>query len=92
MKQDLLKAIEQALAGEWDAAHGIVQRYEGDAMAAWIHAVLHKIEGDVDNSRYWYRHAGKLEHATDEPREELQEIRTLLMDGEAKQRQPQDSR
>ena len=72
---DLLKAIELALADEWDAAHRIVQKCEADATASWIHAVLHKIEGDPDNSRYWYRRAGKLEHFSDEPQEELAEIR-----------------
>lgn len=81
MKDDLLKAIELALANEWDAAHRIVQRYEGDATAAWIHAVLHKIEGNMSNSRYWYRHAGKMEHVADEPRAELRAIKALIAGG-----------
>jgi hypothetical protein len=75
MDKDLLQAIALAGAGQWDAAHQIVQRYDADTTAAWIHAVLHKIEGDHDNSRYWYRCAGKLEHAPDEPMAELGEIR-----------------
>ena len=77
MQKDLLEAIDLALAGEWDAAHQIVQQYE-DATAAWIHAVLHKIEGDQDNSRYWYRRAGKLEHFSDEPEAEWAEIKAAL--------------
>ena len=77
-KDDLLKAIELALAGKWDAAHELVQQYEDDATASWIHAVLHKIEGDLSNSRYWYRHAGKLEHVEDESKSELRQIRKLL--------------
>ncbi len=75
MDQELTKAIDLALAGNWDAAHRIVQERDGDDIAAWIHAVLHKIEGDQNNSRYWYRHAGKLERFADEPRAELAEIR-----------------
>jgi hypothetical protein len=63
------------LAGQWDTAHQIVQQYEADIMAAWTHAVLHKIEGDQDNSRYWYRRAGTLEHFSDEGSAELAEIR-----------------
>ena len=51
---ELLQAIELALAGKWDAAHQIVQQYE-DGTAAWIHAVLHKMEDDSGNARYWYR-------------------------------------
>lgn len=74
MQNDLLQAIDLALSGEWNTAHQIVQQYE-DTTAAWIHAVLHKIEGDHNNSRYWYRRAGKLEHFGDEPKAELGEIR-----------------
>jgi hypothetical protein len=76
MQKDLLQAIDLALADKWDAAHEMVQKYETDTTAAWIHAVLHKIEGDDNNSRYWYRRAGKLEHVSDEPKEELEGIRT----------------
>ncbi len=76
---ELLRAIELALADKWDAAHNLVQQSEGDATAAWIHAVLHKIEGDLGNARYWYRHAGKLEHADDEPRVELAAIKAELL-------------
>jgi len=61
MPGNLLQALDLALSGQWDAAHKIVQQYEADTTAAWIHAVLHKIEGDQDNSRYWYRRAGKLD-------------------------------
>ena len=59
MDPNLLQAIELALAGQWDAAHEMVQDYDADPTAAWIHAVLHKIEGDHGNSQYWYRRAGK---------------------------------
>jgi hypothetical protein len=80
MNKKLVEAIDLALADKWDAAHGIVQQYELDVTAAWIHAVLHKIEGDQDNSRYWYRRAGKLERLSDEPRAELAEIREEVAD------------
>ena len=78
MNEELIAAIDLALAGKWDDAHGLVQQYEADPTAAWIHAVLHKIEGDDSNSRYWYRRAGKLERADFEPRTELAEIRKVL--------------
>jgi len=54
MKTDLLAAIDAALVGNWQGAHEIVQRYEDNPLACWIHALLHKIEGDASNSRYWY--------------------------------------
>lgn len=78
MKDELLKAIDLALAGKWDDAHRIVQQHEGDPSAAWIHAVLHKIEGDLDNSRYWYRRAGKMEKVDEESRAELAAIKDEL--------------
>ena len=77
-KEDLLKAIDLANQNEWEAAHLIVQQYEDDATASWLHAVLHKIEGDLGNSRYWYRRANKLERANDEPRSELMAIRAEI--------------
>ena len=87
MGNDLVKAIDLALAGHWVSAHGIVQHCEGDTTAAWIHAVLHKIEGDDTNSRYWYRRASKLEHTSDEPRAELAAIKEEIA-GRAKSNAP----
>ncbi len=52
-KEPLRRAVQLALAGEWDASHQIAQDYS-DVIANWIHAVLHKIEGDELNSKYWY--------------------------------------
>ncbi len=78
MNAELLHAIDLALDGQWDAAHGIVQQYDSDRTASWIHAVLHKIEGDRSNSLYWYRRAGKTELADREPAAELKMIRTEL--------------
>ena len=52
-KQALIMAVEAALAGDWHQSHNIVQEYSDD-VANWIHAVLHKIEGDEFNSNYWY--------------------------------------
>jgi len=53
LNAQLIKAVKFALNGEWQQAHIIAQE-SNDAMACWIHAVLHKIEGDEGNSRYWY--------------------------------------
>ena len=77
LNDDLFRAVELALAGDWNAAHQLVQQYE-DGTAAWIHAVLHKMEGDLSNSRYWYRRAGQMDHVDDEPRAELTAIQAEL--------------
>jgi len=75
----LLAAVAAAIEGRWDDAHARVQRLEDDRFACWIHAVLHRIEGDQANARYWYRRAGHEPPAAAlAPREELAQIRALL--------------
>src|ERR1017187_5142896 len=44
--------------GHWDRAHESAQRDEGVA-GSWVHAYLHRKEGDISNAGYWYRRAGK---------------------------------
>ena len=78
LNDDLVQAVELALANDWDAAHNLVQQYESDSNASWIHAVLHKLEGDHANSRYWYRRAGRMDRAAEEPRAEMTAIRAEL--------------
>ena len=77
-EEELIRAVDCARAGDWETAHVIAQRYEGDAAADWLHALLHKIEGDAGNSRYWY---GRVAHTFDEyadPQAELAAIRATL--------------
>ena len=52
-----LAALWWAAKGNWDEAHKIVQDEE-TADAAWVHAYLHRVEGDLGNAGYWYRRAG----------------------------------
>jgi len=54
----LLEALWHERRGDWDRAHTIAQDVEG-ADAAWVHAYLHRREGDESNAAYWYRQAGK---------------------------------
>jgi len=44
--------------GDWDAAHTVAQDVP-DPDGAWVHAYLHRKEGDAGNAAYWYRRAGK---------------------------------
>lgn len=46
--------------------------------ADWLHAVLHKIEGDESNSRYWYRRSGQNYESWGDPQEELKAIKAVL--------------
>jgi len=54
----LSKALEFLEAGSWQQAHEIVQG-EKSNVAAWLHGIVHTLEGDLDNARYWYRRAGR---------------------------------
>ncbi|KAB2913167.1 MAG: hypothetical protein F9K29_17050 [Hyphomicrobiaceae bacterium] len=77
-REELTQAVEAAIAGDWDGAHAIVQRAEADPTACWIHAVLHRIEGDVANSRYWYRRCGQSYEAYPDAQSELAAIKAAL--------------
>lgn len=52
-----LRALWQDGQGNWDAAHKLVQSCEGQAQCDWVHAYLHRKEGDLNNAGYWYRRA-----------------------------------
>lgn len=53
-----LQALWYEANDDWDLAHQIVQRIENQK-AYWVHAYLHRVEGDLSNARYWYSRAGK---------------------------------
>jgi hypothetical protein len=53
-----LTALWWAGRDDWDKAHKLVMS-EDAAECAWVHAYLHRVEGDLDNAGYWYRQAGR---------------------------------
>jgi hypothetical protein len=58
----LLQALLLDAAGDWDGAHRIAQEiYDSDG--SWVHAYLHRKEGDLGNASYWYRSAGRTKPA-----------------------------
>lgn len=73
----LLAAVWHGLRGEWDAAHEIAQD-DHTANGAWVHAWLHRIEGDLGNAGYWYRRAGQ-PRADDDVRREGERIARSLL-------------
>jgi len=56
--QSPLRALWLAGRGEWEQAHEIAQSDE-NLDGAWVHAYLHRVEGDTSNANYWYRRAGR---------------------------------
>ena len=79
-QQQLSIAIQAALDGDWEKSHQIAQVLT-DSSANWLHAVLHKIEGDKLNSQYWYAKTNykKFEDFSD-ANAELNAIKKSLID------------
>lgn len=78
----LRKAVDLALSGNWQAAHEIAQKHEQDLDACWLHAVVHRIEGDLSNARYWYGRCGRPLREQLSTQDELREIAATLADRE----------
>ena len=57
-----LQAMWHAKRGDWETAHNIAQSISTE-LGSWIHAYLHRVEGDLSNADYWYKRAGKLPHS-----------------------------
>jgi hypothetical protein len=73
----VLRALWYEAKGDWNRAHESVQDQDG-VEAAWVHAYLHRKEGDLSNAAYWYRRAGKpvARHSLEE---EWTQIATALL-------------
>lgn len=56
-RSELKRALKHLQAGDWPAAHDIVQQDEDSTLACWAHGIVHLMEGDLPNARYWYRRA-----------------------------------
>lgn len=73
----LLTALWHAARSEWEKAHRIAQD-DSSADGAWVHAYLHRVEGDEANAGYWYRRAGK-PHCQTSLESEWREIAQALL-------------
>ena len=72
-----LLALWHDARGDWDEAHRVAQDID-DKSGAWVHAYLHRKEGDAGNAAYWYRRAGQ-PVATDPLEAEWERIATALL-------------
>lgn len=79
MDKLIIEAIEHAQAGRWEQAHDIVQEMDSPN-AYWIHAYLHRFEGDDSNAEYWYRRAGRAMPTTS-TKQELDDLANELING-----------
>ncbi len=74
-----LKALWWAQKGDWDTAHDLAQE-AGSQEGDWVHAHLHRIEGDLGNAAYWYRRASKPVKARESLEEEWNELVTFFLE------------
>jgi hypothetical protein len=74
---DLARAVELLEAGSWSEAHTIVQA-DKSALAAWLHGIVHILEGDLDNARHWYRQAERPFPGAAAVRDEIAAARAAL--------------
>ena len=73
----VLKALWHLGRKEWDRAHAIAQDGR-DTDSHWVHAHLHRVEGDLSNAAYWYARAGRRVASGDLEVEWESMVRTLL--------------
>ena len=69
---DALSALWYAKKGNWDTSHSIAQEIHNN-LGSWVHAALHRQEGDLSNARYWYNRANK-NQSSESVNDELDEI------------------
>ena len=77
MNMSLHRALAFLEAGDWQAAHAIVQRIDGP-LAAWAHGIVHILEGDYANARYWYGRAARTYPGPDSVRAEIAALKAAL--------------
>ena len=73
---DTTRVLDLLEAGDWKAAHEIVQK-ESSTLAAWLHGIVHILEGDLDNARGWYRRAEREFPGAGEVKAEIAAARTI---------------
>ena len=70
---DHLNALWWERKGDWNTAHDLAQD-AGTQSGDWVHAYLHRIEGDLGNAAYWYRRANKTVKTNESLEEEWEEL------------------
>ena len=73
-KTGLAHAVELLAGGDWQGAHEIVQD-ESSSAACWAHGIVHIMEGDISNARYWYRQAKRPYPREPSVENEIQELK-----------------
>ena len=75
--ESLRLAADLLVAGDWEGAHAIVQE-DPSPLAAWMHGIVHLLEGDVLNARYWYGCAGRAFPGEGAVQDEIEAVRSAV--------------
>ncbi|MSQ73959.1 MAG: hypothetical protein EXR27_22225 [Betaproteobacteria bacterium] len=75
-QKSLHTALKHLDQGDWNAAHKIVQSDES-ATGCWVHGIVHVMEGDLDNARYWYGRAARVFSA--DTVQEIEAVKKLML-------------
>ncbi len=70
-------AVRHLKKGEWQKAHAIVQE-DGSVLGCWAHGIVHMLEGDLPNARYWYRRAHRAFPKTGDAQAEIAALATAV--------------
>jgi hypothetical protein len=78
----IIRAVRHLEAGDWEAAHAIVQK-DASSLGCWAHGIVHLLEGDLDNARYWYRRAHRALPHGDTANAEIAALKETIARGAA---------
>jgi hypothetical protein len=78
-REALRGVVELLAAGDWQRAHTIVQEHK-TPLAAWLHGIVHTLEGDLDNAQYWYRKADRAFRGAEAVQDEIAAARRRVND------------
>ena len=86
----IAKAVGHLEAGDWQSAHVLVQR-DSSTLGCWAHGIVHLIEGDLANAKYWYRRAHRSLPHGDTAAAEIAALKDTLRRDPPKKPEPQQS-
>jgi hypothetical protein len=79
-KAPIGKVVRYLETGEWKAAHVLVQK-DASSLGCWAHGIVHLIEGDLDNAKYWYRRAHRALPHGNTANAEIAALKATVSDG-----------
>lgn len=79
--ETLARAVDLLAAGAWQEAHTLVDD-NATTLGAWLHGIVHTLEGDLANARYWYRAAGREFPGAEHVQREIVAARDALARGD----------